>query len=154
MGRNTHTISPAWYCALNMSLFFFFPISLINSIADGPQRYHPILPILWTLRIFRLSPVHALRVFITMRVQHSYNSSTNGKNRTHDFRTTMCAGYLPMVIQSNRSRETGSAVPSRASLLISILRLNLVLTYGIPSEVRGGIHLILNRHTPSDQPRV
>ena len=32
----------------------------------------------------------------------------------------------------NWSRETGSAVPSRVSLLISILRLNLVLTYGIP----------------------
>ena len=31
-------------------------------------------------------------------------------------------------------RETGSAVPSRVSLLISILRPNLVLTYGIPSE--------------------
>ena len=30
------------------------------------------------------------------------------------------------------SHETGSAVPSRVSLLISILRLNLVLTYGIP----------------------
>ena len=30
------------------------------------------------------------------------------------------------------SRETGSAVPSRVSLLISILRLNLVLTYGFP----------------------
>ena len=30
------------------------------------------------------------------------------------------------------SRERGSAVPSHASLLISILRLNLVLTYGIP----------------------
>ena len=29
------------------------------------------------------------------------------------------------------SRETGSAVPSRVSLLISILRLDLVLTYGI-----------------------
>ena len=29
---------------------------------------------------------------------------------------------------------TGSAVPSRVSLLISILRLNLVLTYGIPPE--------------------
>ena len=39
------------------------------------------------------------------------------------------------------SRETGSAVPSRVSLLISILRLNLVLTYGIPPEFRGGIHL-------------
>ena len=39
------------------------------------------------------------------------------------------------------SRETGSAVPSRVSLLISILRLNLVLTYGIPPEFRGGVHL-------------
>ena len=53
------------------------------------------------------------------------------------------------------SRETGSAVPSRVSLLISILRLNLVLTYGIPPEFRGGVHLfILNRHTPSSQSRV
>ena len=39
------------------------------------------------------------------------------------------------------SRETGSAVPSHVSLLISILRLNLVLTYGIPPEFRGGVHL-------------
>ena len=39
------------------------------------------------------------------------------------------------------SRETGSAVPSRASLLMFILRLNLVLTYGIPPEFRGGVHL-------------
>ena len=39
------------------------------------------------------------------------------------------------------SRETGSAVQSRVSLLISILRLNLVLTYGIPPEFRGGLHL-------------
>ena len=45
------------------------------------------------------------------------------------------------------SRTTGSAVPSRVSLLISILRLNLVLTYGVPPEFRGGVHLfILNRH--------
>ena len=47
---------------------------------------------------------------------------------------------------------TGSAVPSRVSLLISILRLNLVLTYGIPPEFRGGVHLFVsNRHTPSGQ---
>ena len=39
------------------------------------------------------------------------------------------------------SREMGSAVPSRVSLLISILRLNLVLTYGIPPVFRGGVHL-------------
>ena len=53
------------------------------------------------------------------------------------------------------SRETGSAVPSRVSLLISILRLNLALTYGIPREFRGGVHLfIYSRHTPSGQSRV
>ena len=54
-------------------------------------------------------------LFIAMQVQHSYNSSTNGLillahvptrsvttertqtyfgNRTHDFRTSRCAGYL------------------------------------------------------------
>ena len=36
------------------------------------------------------------------------------------------------------SGEAGSAVPYRVSLLISMLRLNLVLTYGIPPEFRGG----------------
>ena len=41
------------------------------------------------------------------------------------------------------SRETGSAVPSRVSLLISVLRLNLVLTYGILPEFRGGVHLFI-----------
>ena len=41
----------------------------------------------------------------------------------------------------NWSREAGSAVSSRVSLLISIFRLNLVLTYGIPPEFRGGVHL-------------
>ena len=41
------------------------------------------------------------------------------------------------------SREMGSAVPSRVSLLISILRLNLVLTYGIAPEFRGGVHLFI-----------
>ena len=54
------------------------------------------------------------------------------------------------------SRETVSAVPSRVSLLISILRLNRVLTYGIPPEFRGGVHLFIyfKRHTPSGQSRV
>ena len=41
------------------------------------------------------------------------------------------------------SRETRSAVPSRISLLISILRLKLVRTYGIPPEFRGGVHLFV-----------
>ena len=42
------------------------------------------------------------------------------------------------------SRETGSAVPSHVSLLISILRLYLVLNYGIPPEFRGGVHLFVS----------
>ena len=47
------------------------------------------------------------------------------------------------------------AVPSRVSLLISILTLNLVLIYKIPPELRGGVHLFIkNRHTPSGQFRV
>ena len=41
------------------------------------------------------------------------------------------------------SRDTGSAAPSRVNLLISILRLNLVRTYGIPPEFRGGVHLFV-----------
>ena len=48
-------------------------------------------------------------------------------------------------------RETGSAAPSRVSLFISMLRLNMVLTYGIPPEFRGGVHMPVftqNRHTP------
>ena len=52
------------------------------------------------------------------------------------------------------SRETGSAVPSRVSLLISILRLNLVLTQGIPPEFRGGVHLYIStaiRHRVSPE---
>ena len=41
--------------------------------------------------------------------------------------------YFPVPVRALRiwSRETSSVVPSRVSLLISILRLNLVLTYGI-----------------------
>ena len=33
------------------------------------------------------------------------------------------------------------AVPSRVSLLMSIFRLNMVLTYGIPPDFRGGVHV-------------
>ena len=41
------------------------------------------------------------------------------------------------------SREMSSAVPSRISVPISILRLNLVFTYGIPPEFRGGVHVLI-----------
>ena len=60
--------------------------------------------------------------------------------------------YFPVSVRAWRiwSRETGLAVSPRVSLLISVLRLNLVLTYGIPPEFRDGVHLfVYNRHTPS-----
>ena len=41
------------------------------------------------------------------------------------------------------SRGTGPTVPSRVSLLIPMLRINLVLTYGIPPEFRGGVRLFI-----------
>ena len=41
------------------------------------------------------------------------------------------------------SPEMGSAVQSRVSLLISILRVNLVVTYGIPPEFHGGVHIFI-----------
>ena len=47
------------------------------------------------------------------------------------------------ISQAPWSRERESAVPSRVSLFISILGLNLVLTYGIPPEFRGGVHLFM-----------
>ena len=40
-------------------------------------------------------------------------------------------------------REAGSVVPSRVSLLISIIKLNLELTYEIPPDFRVGVHLLL-----------
>ena len=48
--------------------------------------------------------------------------------------------YFPVRVRSCLriwSRETGSAVPSRVSLLIFILRMNLLLTHGISPEKRG-----------------
>ena len=57
---------------------------------------------------------------------------------------------------AEKATETGPAVPSRVSLLISILRLNLVLTYGRDSSryPRRRPFIYLNRHTPLGQSRV
>ena len=97
-----------------------------------------------------------LLTFPRFPLRKKEHKSYFGKNRTHDFRTSRCAAYLldhsgdeqgkliflcPRACLRLWSREMGSAVPSRVSLLISILRLNLVLTYGIPPEFRGGVHL-------------
>ena len=51
------------------------------------------------------------------------------------------------------SRETGSVVPSRVSLLISILRLNLVLTGFLPSSAAASIYSFITaiRHRVSPE---
>ena len=46
------------------------------------------------------------------------------------------------------SRETGSAVPSRVSLVISILRLNLVTSYGLDFSRSGGVQVVACDHAP------
>ena len=62
---------------------------------------------------------------------------------------------LPAFAPENLVSRDGFGSPRPSSLLISILKLNLVLTSGIPPEFRGGVYLfILNRHTPSGQSRV
>ena len=50
---------------------------------------------------------------------------------------------LSLFAPENLVSRDGSAVPFRVSLFISILRLNLVLTYGIPPEFRGGVYLFI-----------
>ena len=55
----------------------------------------------------------------------------------------------------NLVSQDGFGSPVSSRLLISILRLNLVLTYRISPEFRRDVYLfILNRHTPSAQSRV
>ena len=41
------------------------------------------------------------------------------------------------------SRGGFGSVPSRVSLLVSILRLDIVPTYGIPPDFRGGVYLFI-----------
>ena len=54
-------------------IYIFF--SLISLIVDGPHHYRPACGHEGSSH---LSPVHALRFFIAMQVQHSYNSPSNG----------------------------------------------------------------------------
>ena len=62
---------PVYIMIYWLSIYIFF----ISLKADGPHHYHPACGHKGSSH---LSPVHALRCFIAMQVQHSYNSSTNG----------------------------------------------------------------------------
>ena len=58
-------------------------------------------------------------------------------NRENEFPCPRCSCLRIL------SRETVSAVPSYVSMLLFILRLNVVLTYGIPPAFRGTVHLFI-----------
>ena len=96
---------------LFFSIFFLFLISLI---ADGPHHYHPGCGHKGSSH---LSPVHAFQRFLSrckfstlttrrpmvgfylltfprFPLRKKEHKSYFGKNRTHDFRTSRCAGYL------------------------------------------------------------
>ena len=67
------------------------------------------------------------------------NAARGQLNRKNEYFMFPC----PLSRLNVSSSETGSAVPSRVSLFISILRLNLVLTCGIPPDFSSGVHLFI-----------
>ena len=63
--------------------------------------------------------------------------------------------YFPVRVRAwefDLAKPVYLAVPSRVSLLISILRLNLLLTYGVSPEFRGGVYLIKIHHSHGVSP--
>ena len=58
----------------------------------------------------------------------------------------------PFAPENLVSRDKFSSPPSRVSLFISPhSRLNPVVTHGIPSDLRDGVHIFKTHHTPSGQ---
>ena len=64
--------------------------------------------------------------------------------------------YFPALVRALKLSLVRRVRPSHpaSACSFSILRLNLVLTHGITPDSRGGIHVYLFRHTPSDRSRV
>ena len=114
---------------------------------------------LWPLTIFHLSPVHALRIFIAMQVQHSYNSSTNGwillthvlsntfrygcqnknlvdKSRTHDFR--VCRLPTRPLGRTNKTSDPEKFNPDSACSLV--YGLYHTISPRRPSGLVGNLH--------------
>ena len=72
------------------------------------------------------------------------NPARGQLNRENEYSLSPC-------VPENLVCETGSAVPSRVRLLISILRLNLVLTGFLPSSAAASIYETAIRHRASPE---
>ena len=89
--------------AFRFFFFFFFFFFLISLIADGPHHYHPAcghkgsshlsLPGSRLTNFYR-DASSALLQLVNQWLRKKEHKSYFGKNRTHDFRISRCAGYL------------------------------------------------------------
>ena len=105
--------SPRTMVGTSFLVFFFFLFSLISLIADGPHHSS----CLWSQRIIPSLPGSRSYIFLSrckfstlitrqpmvefyfltfprFPLRKKEHKSYFGKNRTHDFRTSRCAGYL------------------------------------------------------------
>ena len=95
------------------NFFFFFSFFFISLIADGPHHYHPAFGHKGSSHLSRFTPYNFLSrcKFSTLTtrqpmvefylltlprfpLRRKEHKSYFGKNRTHDFRTSRCAGCL------------------------------------------------------------
>ena len=107
-------LSFVWVLGLSFLVCAFFSFSLIPLIADGPHHYHPAWGHKGSSHLSRFTPYNLLSRYkfstLTTRqpmvefylltfphfpLQKKEHKSYFGNNRTHDFRTSRCAGYLP-----------------------------------------------------------
>ena len=98
--------------------------------------------------VFRLLIIMYVCVYVCM-VTHTYSKSMDqpckvanparGQLNNKYFNIPCPRSHLRIWSLARRVRQSRPA----PAVLISILRLNMVLTYGIPPEFRGGVHLFL-----------
>ena len=79
--------------------------------------------------------IHKARVKIKGKVVNPARGQLNRKN--------VCLFFLSAFVPENLVSRDGFGIPIRVSELLSILRLNLVLTHEISPEFRGGVHLFI-----------
>ena len=115
-----------------------YPVDPYSAIYDDYTYIHTYMYICVTA---------AVRMYICIAITYSRGEDQPGKVANPARGQLADQGKLILPCLRSRlkiwSRETGSAVPPRVSLLISIPRLDhLVLTCGIPLEFRGGVHIL------------
>ena len=117
------------------------PVLCIPSLPYSPLRYRKVRMICTTVDTVQLAVTPCKVITYSKRNKDQpgkvANPARGQLNRENEYL------FVPVARLSIWSRETGSAVSSRVSLLISTLRLNVMLTNGILPDFRGGVHLFI-----------